>query len=302
MKSGSLPTADTGGPNKGKADRYEPAPAQVSKFMEAFATPIIFYGKVIDQHGTPVSGAAVTLSPNDNPLGGKTSKHHQTTDSAGLFSVVGLHGITLAVEVKKAGYYQIPSNGRGSGSNGLFEFGVPSTRGPHRPEKDNPVIFTLQKSEALEPLVTVGKENFSVSRDGTPRTISLNPGDASGAEQVTLRCWTKDLQRPSGQRQYDWRLEISVPAGGLFPRADAFAFEAPEEDYQQSEVVDMPASLPSEKWRDFAARSYFLKFSNGKFGRVDIEMQAGGDHFVVWKSYLNPKAGSRNIEADPRGQ
>jgi len=86
-----------------------------------------------------------------------------------------------------------------------------------------------------------------------------------------------------------------VPNGGLIARKDAFEFEAPEGGYLPSDSVEMPATLGNQ-WRSSAERSYFVRFDDETFGRVELEMQAGGDHFVVWKSFLNPKAGSRNLE------
>jgi len=103
------------------------------------------------------------------------------------------------------------------------------------------------------------------------------------------------ITRPPGRRQYDWRLEITVPNGGLVARKDDFEFEAPEGGYLPSDSVDMAATLGNQ-WRSSAERSYFVRFDDETFGRVELEMQAGGDHFVVWKSFLNPKAGSRNLE------
>jgi hypothetical protein len=143
-----------------------------------------------------------------------------------------------------------------------------------------------------EPLVKVGEKNFRIARDGSPLSISL---DQQGGHQIVLRCWNQELARPPGQRQYDWRFEITVPNGGLIVRKDAFEFEAPEGGYLRSDSVDMAATLGNH-WRSSAERSYFLRFDDETFGRVELEMQAGGDHFVVWESFLNPKAGSRNLE------
>jgi hypothetical protein len=66
-----------------------------------------------------------------------------------------------------------------------------------------------------------------------------------------------------------------------------------------SETVEMPASLSRTQWRSSAERSYFVRFEDQTFARVKLEMQAGGDHFVVWESYYNPKADSRNLELAP---
>lgn len=274
-----------------------PAPAQQQRFTASFLTPITFYGKVVDQHGEPVAQADVKLSANDKPLGGNPSEYTRTTDAEGLFSISGIVGLTLAVEVSKTGYRVMPPADDKVTSSGLFEYGLSSIKGPPPTDKNAPVIFTLYKYGQLEPLTKVGEKNFRVARDGSPLTIALDP-----AHQVVLRCWNGEFSRPANQRQYDWKLEISAPDGGVIARKDDFLFEAPETDYHPSDTINMPASLPPGQWHDSAKRSYFVRFNDDTFARVNLEMQAGGDHFVEWESFLNPKTGSRNLGFDPQRQ
>src|SRR5438046_7866611 len=93
----------------------------------------------------------------------------------------------------------------------------------------------------MEPLVKIGEKIFRLARDGTPISISL---DGKGGHQVVLRCWNKEREpRPAGQRQYDWKLEIAVPNGGVLARNNLLAFEAPLENYVASETVEMPVSV-----------------------------------------------------------
>jgi hypothetical protein len=268
-------------------------------FIAAFRTPISFYGKVIDQHGEPVPGAHVSLSANDKPTGQPNSEYTRIADADGRFSIEGIAGLTLAVAVSKQGYKGIPQNdSRIITSSGVFEYGLESIRGPHHPTPNAPSIFTLHKVGVVEPLVKLGEKNFRMARDGTPLTIAV---DEQGAHQVVLRCWNQELQRPAGQRQYDWKLEVSVPNGGLLARKDAFAFEAPQEGYAPSDTIEMPASLGNQ-WRSFAERSYFIRFGDGTFARTKLEMHPGGDHFVAWESFFNPKAGSPNLESPAADQ
>lgn len=267
--------------------------AQERAFITAFKTPIAFYGRVIDQHGEPVPEADVKLSANDNAFGGQPSEYTRKTDASGMFSITGIGGLTLAVEVFKPGYSVIPPVYGKTTSSGLFEYGL--SRGPYQSSKSAPTIFTLYKIGAVEPLVKVGEKNFRIARDGAPLSIALYQ---QGGHQVVLRCWNQELQRPTGQRQYDWRLEVSVPNGGLVARKDAFDFEAPDASYLPSDSVEMPTSLGNQ-WRSFAERSYFIHFDDGTFARGNLRMRAAGDHFVVWESFFNPKPGSRNLEFDP---
>jgi hypothetical protein len=276
-----------------------PAPvsfeARQRAFIAAFKKPISFYGKVIDQHGDPVAGARVTFSANDDPMARTSSEYVRTSDSDGLFSIDQIVGFSLAVAVSKAGYKGIAQNdSRIVTSSGVFDYGIESASAPRLPDKNAPAIFRLHKIGIVEPLVKISEKNFRMARDGTPLLIAV---DKEGAHQVLLRCWNQELRRPAGQQQYDWKLEVSVPNGGLFPRRDAFAFEAPQDGYAASDVIDMPMSLPYQEWDSFAARSYFIRFGDGTFARINLRMRAGGDHFVVWESFFNPKAGSPNLNS-----
>ena len=262
---------------------------QAARYKAAFVTPIVFFGKVLDQFDHPVPGADVKCYANDNPLK-SGSRYFRTTDQEGLFSISGAVGISLAVEVSKRGYLVITPSDSVVTSSGLFEYAVGTNT--HVPNRQHPVVFRLHKVGPVERLLKIGEKNFRMARDGTPLSIAV---DGQGGHQVVLRCWNQELDRPSGQRQYDWRLEISVPSGGLLVRKDAFAFQAPVDGYIPSDTVEMSASLSSSEWDSFAERSYFIRFSDGTFARANFRMRAAGDHFVVWESFYNPKAGSPNL-------
>ena len=132
-----MPSSPPARPERGK----EPSPGIVEKFIKDFATPITFYGKVIDQHGMPVPNADIKFRANDNPYGGKGSEYQRQTDSNGLFSISGIRGLTLGVEVSKTGYYGVPPAGAKPASSGVFEYGLGST--PFNSRKDAPVVFPV---------------------------------------------------------------------------------------------------------------------------------------------------------------
>ncbi len=265
------------------------------EFFSLYRTPITFYGRVVDQHGGPVVDARVVLTANDK-VEGRSSEYVRTTDAAGRFSIENIVGLTLLVNVEKEGYKSIPDGKSNFGvSSGFFRYGLSSGSGPHRPDENAPVVFALYKGGALEPLVKIGEKSFGIGRDSVPLTIPL---DGYGGHAIVFRCWNRELERPPGQRQYDWRLQVDVPDGGLQPRSEAFVFEAPDAGYRQSDTVDMPAS-PQSHWHPIVDRSYFVRFNDETFARVNIAMHAGGDHFLVFESYYNPKPGSRNLESAP---
>ena len=265
-------------------------------FNEAFGTQIAFYGRVVDQFGDVVPDAEIVFSANDKEVG-SNSKYYTKTDTNGLFSIKGIKGIkgiTLWVDVSKVGYRKIPKGDSKISSAGFFQY-YDVGGGVHKPHENSPVMFQLHKVGATEALVKIGKKNLRISRSGIPLSISL---DQNGGHWVVLRCWNKEIEAQVGRFQYDWRFEITVPDGGILIRKDMCEFQVPEKNFVSGDVVEMLAALPKDHWRSFLTRSYYMRFADGTYARANLEVQAGGDHFVVWESLYNPKPGSRNLESD----
>ena len=63
----------------------------VAKIISALATPITFYGRVIDQDGDPVPGATVNYTAVDK-FDQSGSKYQGESDANGDFSISGIRG------------------------------------------------------------------------------------------------------------------------------------------------------------------------------------------------------------------
>lgn len=275
-----------------KQQQTQTNPEKLAGFKAAFAMPINFYGRVIDQHGDPVSSAKVEysiLSFENRPKGQLNS------GADGTFQITGHRGASIAVWVSKDGYHRLPGVDGEVGSDHRFAFG---SKHPPASSQQEPIVFTLQKPGVIEPLIHAEERNYRLTRDGSPTEIDLHPGGSS-AHRVVLRCWNKELEpRPQTEPRYDWRLEITVPGGGITERKDIMAFEAPEAGYEPKATIDMPVDA-KPLWSASAERTYFVHFKDNTFARVALRMRARGDHFVVWESHLNPKPDSRNLDTDP---
>jgi hypothetical protein len=70
-------------------------------------TPITFYGKVVDEKGTPIPQATVRFSITDTSRSGG-SDYYRKSDAQGLFSLKGVRGYSVDVGVRKEGYYSGP--------------------------------------------------------------------------------------------------------------------------------------------------------------------------------------------------
>jgi len=70
--------------------------------LAAYQTPIEFYGKVVDQHSDPVSGASVMILPFDNACGEATTQIKLTSDEEGRSSwnAARMAGMSLEAGLK----------------------------------------------------------------------------------------------------------------------------------------------------------------------------------------------------------
>ena len=267
----------------------------IGSIIASLNTPITFYGKVIDQNGDPVPEANVDYGVIDR-FDADGSNYTGKADEKGGISKSGIHGAVLTVGIWKKGYYNIHSKSDMAFADGI---GPDPTRKPP-PTKANPAVFILQKMGETGPLFYAGTRYYKMAKDGQPLEINLETGKEASRGQGNIRVerWANDTAKDKNGR-FDWRLRISVPSGGLVERHGQFEFVAPEEGYQLSDEINMPASL-NEKWQYTVNKSFFVKLPDGRYARIDITIQAGHNNTpFILDSYLNPDPGHRNLEFDP---
>ncbi|MEI6033434.1 MAG: carboxypeptidase-like regulatory domain-containing protein [Verrucomicrobiae bacterium] len=278
-----------------EAERFKEASAQVESI---FSSPIKFYGRVIDQNGNLVPYAEIGYTAADK-FNASGSNYTGRADAEGTFQITGIKGAGLAVTVRKEGYYLIhnPSDPSLPTSTATFAYGMgPDSYRRPAPPKDTPAIFVLQKMGKTEPLTFLSGRQFDVSPSGQPVTIDLGTGRTNGGG-LQVESWLGD----TSQRPFDWRYQLSISNGGLVERIGQFDFQAPEDGYQTTMEISMPAKL--EKWSSRMEKNYFARLANGNYARFKIRFYPGPQrNFVVLESYVNPKPGSRNLEFDPQQQ
>lgn len=247
--------------------------------------PFSYRGRVVDQFGQAVPDAEVMVSLNNRLLRPGTRKVLKT-DGNGEFSIKGF-GISLYVEASKPGYYRVPPREGRPGSFGGDGKDVGAS---------GPGLYTLHKQGVLEPLQMTKEIRVKVSPSGEPSELVL--GDGKSGRMVLVQCWNDEAESETDGR-YNWRFRVSVPEGGLQRRGDALDFEAPVEGYKEWDEHSFSKDMPEGLWDDSVEQSYFVRYNDGIFARVDLRMIAHGGHYVVFSGCLNPKAGSRNLEANP---
>jgi hypothetical protein len=257
------------------------------RLIEALTTPIVFYGKVVDESNQPVANAQVHFNAVDK-FDAPASHYQRTSDVDGCFSISGIQGSSLEVWAEKEGYYSREKSGG--------TFGYAGSPNPTPPTRENPAVFVLVKMGETEPLIKVSSRQFDLPKDGTPIFINFTTGKkgASDAGSLQVESWLGDTT----QRKFDWSFRLSVSNGGLIRRTNDFTFEAPTEGYQP--VVEISMTADAEHWSSEFDGQYFVKFPDETFARFSISLYPGKRDFVVLESYLNPKTSHRNLELDPK--
>ncbi|HEX7653519.1 MAG TPA: carboxypeptidase-like regulatory domain-containing protein [Verrucomicrobiae bacterium] len=269
------------------SNRINQMAAIAQSVKNEWRTPIQFYGRVVDENTNPVTGAQIDFRCNDFSETG-TSIFKSTSDEQGMFSIQGISGKLLTVNVTKAGYYTSKQD------NDSFYYAGQNVN--FTPDIYNPVLFHLRKKGKAESLTVVSYPGFAhivqLHHDGTPIELDLLNGTQTpaGTGQLKLEFWKSTAG--SNDRNFDWKLQLSVPGGGLVSTDEEFAFQAPQNGYQPSILIDMSAT--NQSWQGEIRNKYYIKLSDGKFGMIDFYLLPRNGAFTV-HSAINP-TGSQNLE------
>jgi hypothetical protein len=280
----SLPITNDQSPSMGvsKSEKWKWLREMIKKdrYFE-YKAPISFYGKVVDDSGGPISGVSVGLEWTDANEATGASSRTVASDGNGLFSIEGVHGNGLSVNLAKQGYTKSLAQNCFS-----FNYGWFSDPYYHSPDSKNPVVFVMRKNKEAEPLIEYSEKRTEVQQEQSKQfTI--------GANGVTLvfERMTNDAPVKGG-----WISRVSVPNGGLQITTEEYPFEAPEEGYVDSITITNGTPKPPNWPSDSGAMMYF-KTPQG-YGRVLVRYISNMNRMFV-TSWFNPNPVSRNLEVDP---
>lgn len=270
------------------------------QLMGCAVTPSRLIGQVLDQDGKPVPEANISIRRHLSPFSDKGDKSTTNSDASGRFSYYGIQGFSLFISANKEGYYPVhealPERGlsRSERSFGQFDGGFPNPQ--HRE------VFHLFRPPPPEALIQHRSRDYLIARDGSPIVARLNPSDADPQSEIVLRCWTSVPKGQEGGR-YDWHAEIRPRNGTLARRKDRFDLIAPAEGYTPVIEIKMPSHIDqgvNPQWSSDVEVDAFYRFEGDFYARAKVRFIAGGEHFVVFESLLNPRAGSRNLSTLPK--
>jgi len=303
-------TASTS-PQSAAAPIQKPSPELKHTFEALNHNPIEFYGRAVDQFGSPVVGASVsgTVLYNTGTSSG-VKKATTTTDAQGYFQFTGLTGQDIGIGITKDGYeYRRKTN---SFSYSYFE----ADHKRHQPDPRNPVVFILWKKQGAEALVHYDRVwRFPVNSG--PIKINLVTGRIGEPDaDLVVTVSRTPLQMPYGARGFAWSAIVEVEGGGLIRAGQRDYYNlAPESGYvprfehvqEAQNVRDAQEERIKWTWRESVSEDFFVSSRNGKnFARVALRIRPNCDRkegdneaLVAAEVWLNPN-GSRNLEFDPR--
>lgn len=262
------------------------------------AASIVFYGKVIDQDSKPLPGVEVV-----GRTGSKTGfmqeerrSYVTATDTQGLFTFSGFKGDGLVIELKKAGY------NFDSARRQFLYSPIDPDKKRFTPDRDNAVVFQMWKSLGAEPLIHYQEYLGQALSDGTPVQIDLAKGKQVKKDGDLVVSVKWGASTGSNPYQFDWSATLSVPTGGILVGESDVMFIAPAEGYKDSLEYHFAAA---EQQVELSRTFYVTSRNRQTYSRVELWLQnqpgdsATSIHARVW---LNPKAGSRNLEPGATAQ
>jgi hypothetical protein len=275
----------------------------IRDFINAYQTPIEFYGKVIDQHGEAVGGASIKIFPVNNAFGTSDSRSdfEIASDPNGLFSVTNMKSLSIGIVVNKEGYLTFSDRGLGKpASSRSIDFGLSDTKGKEFKDANRPTLFTLHKIGPVEPLVYVDDQLWNLAVNGTPREIALDSEKGIGSHQIEFRFlsdWSKlPMDNEINSKRYNWSLVACIPGGGFIKNGSDYNSEAPKDGYLETIKFEYAASMPQDQWKRSRSERYFVKFADGTHGRIRFSIDGSSDMSpLLMTSWMNLKLGSRNL-------
>lgn len=266
---------------------------------QAFAdnnVPVSFWGKIVDQNGTPISGVRVSMTVRHwqfSVESGPAASHlkfEAKTDAEGKFQLTGAQGDSLRLEaVEREGYRLSPKAPKG------FLYGdIPKA---FLPDPNAPVVIRMWKVGPAAPLVSCNTL-FGFTPDGHRYTLDLLSNKKAEGEQQNGDLIVS-MERPAKvvpRQKYPWTLRLRAIGGGLIETKDEFMYQAPESGYQPEIVLQMDPQKPD--WAGVVTKDFYIRSRDGAaFGALHLRIRPkyNEESAIFVEARMNP-TGSPNLQ------
>lgn len=230
---------------------------------EARLDGIVYFGKVLDQHGDPVSGAVVTYTAQSGYLAEGDGKQLTSTNEDGIFEISGVKGVGLTIIGIAQDGYRI-----GLGELQYFDnymrFDDSQLWSDHS-SLENAAFYPAWKIEGPYPHTSLAESGYHLE-PGT--TYSLDFLKREGKVDVVEGRHNLDLIVRIDRTETDWSMTLETPNGGLIEHDGSTAYQAPLDGYFRTEV------LITGGREGLATEKHFFIRSRDLYSRVSLEIVA----------------------------
>jgi hypothetical protein len=255
--------------------------------------PIVFYGRLEDQFGSPVADAQIAGSVRIyNNIQSTVERLTTVSDENGMFQIKDGRGEGLGIIPKKEGYVLATTKTYFKYSYMYADHFIP--------DQSNPAIIKMWKLQGGEPLVSINQRykfhytDAPVNFDLLANKIVSNGGDI----KITI------IRSPgvvSERTLQDWSVQVEAVNGGLIESdgQEGVTYEAPESGYRPNDTFVM-STTPPHKWFGGFEQAFFFQSRNGQvyskinFG-ISINQQPDDYVWVEFHGVANTNS-SRNWE------
>jgi hypothetical protein len=240
---------------------------EIQQYMESQNKRVEFYGRVVDQDGSPLTDARVkgevlhvtVVVPTAWGDEDEIVPIERATDSMGRFEIQGISGRAVELKsIQKNGYEAEPVKRSWRTSEGSFE---------------KPILFKMWRTNIHERLI-IGEKPFDVIPDGRAYFINLTDDTISKTvDHSDLKVWIRYTNQVIRGRLYDWSAGIEVTDGGLQAVDSYSMYVAPTDGYVQS--FNSQQQIKGGQRGEIGERCFYLTLKNGReYGRMTINLIA----------------------------
>jgi len=256
--------------------------------------PIVFYGRLEDQFGSPVVNAEIAASIRIfNGVQSTVKRFSVASDANGFFHINEGKGESLGLMPRKDGYALASTE---TGFKYSYMYNDRFT-----PDQNNPRVIKMWKLQGSEPLVGINK-TYKLQYTNSAITFDLLAGKivpAGGDIKLTV---SRSPGIISERSRLEWSVQVEAVDGGVKQCSDqeALTYQAPESGYQP-EINYIFSTNPPYKWFGAFNNGLFLTSRNGKiYSKLGLSFRINdtpdGLMYITFSGVANTN-GSRNWEA-----
>ena len=247
---------------------------------------ILFYGRVVDQFGEPISNVKIHYEAPGKFYGAGSGVGSTVTDSEGKFSI-DVFGSSIKIwgmehpEAMYVAQLKFSEGGRIYPTSSSFHNSRHSEKSSKllwsETSSENPYVFDmwrvdLEKAKSENENISWSKSSIRIGHDGSPYTVKLNvvkrsmqvsPGVADDADLI-VRCERESMQQHTDRS--DWSITIEPISGGIQEATDRYLNMAPESGYQPSITVSQQLDQEYFSSSLFEKRYYFTAHNGQVYG------------------------------------